>query len=465
MAAWRITRTAAALRIEHSARPAIVVGVDGWRFVLSSDGRTLGRFPVQDVRGVGRRVVEALRRGAPPCAYTVALPAASLPHPLVVAGHLIAERQQMLAAMDPRVRAVFDRVAPLAPAPPQLLCSEAMHRDAFVVSDVLAYPAAAIALAFVETALRPADLFWDAVTAKGEAALLEAIRNWRGLFSPDGRPYRSLDRTLMQLPAGVPPDLLCELRHVRLERPVVDRLELTTLLLAHRVYRRAANAEVAATHLRAIACARAPEIVAAVRRTAAAVARRLAPGRIADLEFVLRLLADYPRPGGRRLAALVERALRWHRVAPDVREELQAAGGLSAPTVRPPVPLPGDPRIAFLDTMEAVVREGERMRHCVATYARAAARGECFLFHVRHRGAEATVEVGANGVVLQASGPCNQDNAAARWGRRRLAAWGAALLPAPVRRRRAREAEARRRRRARAALPQPEQLAFWPAPG
>jgi hypothetical protein len=38
-----------------------------------------------------------------------------------------------------------------------------------------------------------------------EPTLIERMQNWRGLFSPTGESYRSLDRTLANLPGGVPP--------------------------------------------------------------------------------------------------------------------------------------------------------------------------------------------------------------------------------------------------------------------
>ena len=43
---------------------------------------------------------------------------------------------------------------------------------------------------------------------------LADLRGWRHLLSPTGRSYRSLDRTLMNLPAGVPGDLVCLLAHI-----------------------------------------------------------------------------------------------------------------------------------------------------------------------------------------------------------------------------------------------------------
>lgn len=449
MAAWRMVEDGGRLRIEHPSRAPLTVGVEGWRFVLRSAEREVGRFPFFDVRAVGRRASETLRHAGRASPYTLALDAAAVPHPMVIAGRLLGTRERLLAAVDPRVRTVWDRVAPLSRELPQLVCAEALYRDPWILRDVLRYHAAAVALAFVETALRPPGLVWDVTTPAGEAALLEALREWRGLFSPTGRSYRSLNRTLMRLPPSVPGELLCQLRRVYLPRPCVDPVELTALLVAHAVYARAERPEVAATHLRAVTHASGAEIAEALGRIGAQLARPLSPRREADLRLALTLVADYPEPYHGRLLGLVERALRWHRVAPDLRAEAAALGGPSMPTQRPPIALPGDSRITFLATVGTVLEEGERMRHCVGSYARRAATGGCYLFHVEYRGEQATVEVDRNGQVAQACGPCNGRNAATAWGRRQLGAWAIDLMPDGVRQRLKWRAERRRRRRTR----------------
>jgi len=92
---------------------------------------------------------------------------------------------------------------------------------------------------------------------------------------------------------------------------------------------------------------------------------------------------------------------------------------------RPPIPLPAVPGVTFLATVGAIVEEGERMGHCIATRAEDALRGRCFLFHIDHQGQRASVEVSAKGEIAQAQGPHNTDNTAAWWGARQLRGWGA----------------------------------------
>jgi hypothetical protein len=448
MAAWRIVEDGGKLWIEHPGRPPVTVGVEGWRFVLRSADQEVGRFAFLDIRAVARRASEVMRRGHRSSPYTLSLADDAVPHPMVIAGRLLATRQRLLAAVDPEVRAVWARLAPLTREPPQLAYTEALYRDPWIVRDVLQYRAATVALAFVETALRPRDLLWDATTPAGEAGLLEAMRTWRGLFSPTGHPYRTLNRTLMQLAPSVPADLLCGLRHVTLARPYADPLELMALLVARSLYARAERAEVARSHLHVVGLAASGEIVATVARVGQALGRTLSASRPADLRAAFALVADYPQPYHGRLVGLAERALRWHRVAPDLRAEVTALGGVAMPTRRPSVALPSAPEITFLDTVGAVLEEGERMHHCIATYARRAVSGGCYLFHVERGGAQATVEVSRDGTVAQACGPTNQRNVATRWGAKVLADWGLDLMPDPQRRRLCGRAACRRPRAA-----------------
>jgi hypothetical protein len=103
--------------------------------------------------------------------------------------------------------------------------------------------------------------------------------------------------------------------------------------------------------------------------------------------------------------------------------------GAETPTQVPPIPLPDMPGVVFLESVESICNEAERMQHCVASYIDLAVGGNCYLFRVSYKGVEATVEVGCEGKVRQAQGPRNQRNKAACWGKTVLNRW-AAKLPA-----------------------------------
>ena len=159
-------------------------------------------------------------------------------------------------------------------------------------------------------------------------------------------------------------------------------------------------------------------------RVAAYTGRSLSTRRTGHVLFFMKPLARYPEPHNGNIVGLADKAMQWHR---DVRaQELQSRLAALDPDAEPAKPpfLPRAPGVVFLDSVQAILREGHDMHHCVGEYASAAVDGECYLFHVEHLGARATVEVAADGTVTQAQGPHNTRNGAASWGSRVLAEWG-----------------------------------------
>jgi hypothetical protein len=391
-------------------------------WVISSARIELGRIALGDVRDLAALLTRLLRADGARLA-TVAFPGrpdAAL-HRRILEGYLRERQAAVLERLDPRARRVGAAVDAVGAPRGRLVYAPALLDERWIVEDVVRFPPAAIALGHLDRLVDPPEI-------GDERACVDALRTWRGLFSPDGLPYRSLNRTLMQLPAGFSGELLCALRWVRLPRPVTDALELSAICIAAELWSRLGERALLHVALHA----RADEVVAAVARVAVATERRLSPRRVADLRVALRFLADYPGRCNGRLGGLVDRAVRWHRIAPDERTILAAAGVLDTPTRRPPVTLPATAGIRFLATVGEVIDEGERMGHCIASYASRAVAGRAYLFHVSHRGAEASIEVDARGRVQQAAGPANSTNPAVRWGSQVLGTWGRRLRPPPI---------------------------------
>ncbi len=365
---------------------------------------------------------------------------------------------RLVSRADPVVVAVHRAIFAATFGDAPLAAEPALYRDRFLVRDVLHYPAAAIAVrnAWKLTRELPLTRLHGSPAARDlrllarglglrlhvDAELLdepdvatqiERLRDWKALFSDTGHAYRSLNRTLMNLPGRVPHRLVCNLRRVHLERPLDCRLELLAVVL-HAGVRADRDEPVRADHSHLFMHARAGHLREALRRVGDHLRQPLDPRKAADVRQMVQFLADFPQPHAGNVVGLAERAIRWHR---DRQQEQMAAMcrhyGAATPTVRPPVPLPeaaGPAEVRFLDTVAAICAEAERMQHCVASYVDLAMQGNCYLFHVRYRGEEATVEVGCEGRVRQSQGPRNQPNRAATWGRRTLGRW-ARTLPRP----------------------------------
>ena len=367
--------------------------------------------------------------------------------------------KRSLDDVDPTVLALQRAVFAATFSAPGLVLGNKLYREKYVVKDVTRHRAAAVALAGLGTfsGLRRERAWRDAratVLRSTERAALEELakstgvrlsvhatperrfraaslpvdealgvmEGWRGLFSPTGEPYRSLDRTLMNLPGGVPAGLMPYLSLVRLERPVLARSELAVLALHER---RRFGADGSAGKERVFRHASANRIARATRLVAEHTRNPLTARRTGDLRFVVDFLMDCPDEHGGNIVGLAEKSIQWHRrqQEEEVERTLKRLGRDRA-TEAPPVPLPGDPNVAFLADVRGVCEEGLRMKNCVASYAGRAAKGYCYLFHVSHAGEEATVEVDRAGRVVQAAGPGNEINAASRWGRRVLNRWG-----------------------------------------
>jgi len=89
----------------------------------------------------------------------------------------------------------------------------------------------------------------------------------------------------------------------------------------------------------------------------------------------------------------------------------------------PAPPHPGNRDIVPILTMEELLREGEEMHNCVASYAHRIMAGECFIYRVL-KPERATLEIAAKGgsvTVLQMKLACNQEPSG--YAQRRVADW------------------------------------------
>jgi hypothetical protein len=254
---------------------------------------------------------------------------------------------------------------------------------------------------------------------------LGMMEGWHGLFSPTGIPYRSLDRTLMNQPGGVPPRLTAYLSLIHLERPVLSRAKFV-VLTAHE--RSRFERELPRRNERAFRNTSEDRIARATRLVAGHTRNPLSTRRARDLESMVDFLMDYPEDHKGHIVGLAGKSIEWHRRGREQdAEKILNKLGRDRPTEASPLAVPQDPNVQFLSTVREVCEEGARMSNCVASYAERAARGSAYLFHVSRDGEEATVEVDRAGRVVQAAGPGNRANAASRWGRRELGRWGKAF--------------------------------------
>lgn len=366
--------------------------------------------------------------------------------------------KRCLRDADPTVLALQRAVFAATFSAPEMVLREELYEHRYVVEDLIQHRAAAHALAnlggFRRLKRQKARLAAEEeIMNSGARATLEKLaesmgaelsvyvrpkggyrsdrlsadevlgmmEGWRGLFSPTGTPYRSLDRTLMNLPGGVPSSLTAYLSLVHLERPVLSRAELVVLTAHERLRLDRGSPQ---RNERVFRNASEDRVARATRLVAGHTRNPLSTRRARDLAFMVSFLMDYPEDHEGNIVGLAAKSIEWHRRGQEQEaERILNELGRDRSTAAPPIPLPQDPNVRFLSTAREVCEEGTQMNNCVASYAGRAARGSCYLFHVSHAGAEATVEVDRAGRVVQAAGPGNEANAASRWGRRELSRW------------------------------------------
>jgi hypothetical protein len=266
--------------------------------------------------------------------------------------------------------------------------------------------------------------------------------DWKALYSGSGAAGKSLRRTLMNLPGGISGKLLSELPKLDLflRRPIVDRVELLTFLLWGRYVASYAQTFITPGHWEGDIYVKAQrkEILTALRLLSAHRRRAmpdeapLTPYRkgiwhlVGYLDYYCRSCRQdgIPMHQG-NIVGLTEKALLWHRDVQERAQQLrQALLDGTAQAALPPIPLPQNAAITFLRTAKDILHESASMHHCIADLAEWAVQGHCYLFHVRYRNTEASVQVSRIGRVVQSQGPFNTTNAASEYGASILSKWG-----------------------------------------
>jgi len=323
--------------------------------------------------------------------------------------------QRLRDEADPTAIAVQRKVisAALGYGLPDLVMSPEFYTHKYIVKDVLAYRAAAVAAGILGR---------EATSEDGIAFALEWMAKWKAIFAPTGETYPILNKTLMSLPPGIPAHVLLDLNKFMLPRPITNRLELLTVIRAHKTRQR---------NIRVFSFATEAQIAEAMRRVSNNLHEDLSPRRWRDVNKVILYLGDYPDLHNGNVVGLAERSIRWHRDHQDeLAERVVEEYGNAMKVAMPPIPLPVTDGVRLLATVGDVVQEGADMKHCLAKYAAKAVSGLSYLFHVEHQGERASVEVDWYGHVVQACGPENINNAATEWGRTVLGKWGRGLKKA-----------------------------------
>lgn len=282
--------------------------------------------------------------------------------------------------------------------------------NSYVISDIIKFRAAAASFQY----FLPEYNAWD---FDGYFCFPNTSfkKSWLDLYSFNGKRYRSLNKTLMKLPGGIPLGMLQRLNQLKLERPLTTRLELIAALETQQHAR---------AHLDVIFRSSRDDIKRALWRYAEH--NRVKPKfrKTQDIIIALNYILDYPERHHGNLRGLCEKSIQFHRDI--VLNRISNFGYKNeTKTTLPPITFPANPNIKFLATVGELANESSRMGHCVyQSYSKKAVMGQSFLFHVEYNEEHATVEVDPKGHVVQAKAEWNKQNKATKYGVTELTKWG-----------------------------------------
>lgn len=263
--------------------------------------------------------------------------------------------------------------------------------------------------------------------------------DWKMCYSNTENSYTSLNKTLMNLPNGVTYYFLFDLKGIKLPEPVTTRMKLwayTTMARFNRYTLLSKKKE----FMKVIQRSDDDNIRAAIRY----IWKYYPTPSTGDFRrskaiiHALQMIFDYPLDIGEwDMLGLAKRSEKHHheeeqRLAQRREEEhkewLKRNKDLvESKTALPPIPLPENENIKFLDKYKDVLEEGHIMLHCIGSYAPRAVAGGSYLFHVDYRGEMASVEVSPLGYVCQSYGPKDTVNNASKYGERELKKWAKQL--------------------------------------
>jgi hypothetical protein len=284
-----------------------------------------------------------------------------------------------------------------------------LTRNEFLLKDILNYRAAAI---LIPAMIGPVYNGFS----------ISHSCKWMNFYSclESQELYTSLTKTLMNLPGGLPAGLVQKLRYYKLERPITDRLEFINFIVGHEKY----FGGLGEGRLNIINYSARKKIEEAINLVRESREEKKGFRRCKDIIRSLMYIYDFNEQYNGDIVGLARRSIEYHQNMYNRRGGVSVDYDINLETAKPPIPLPEISGITFLAKIDDLVKESEKMHHCISNYAYQALNGVSYLFHAEHNGESASIEVDHGGNVTQAYGPCNKRNKACTWASNKLGEWG-----------------------------------------
>jgi len=263
--------------------------------------------------------------------------------------------------------------------------------------------------------------------------------DWKMCYSRIENSYTSLNKTLMNLPNGVRYYFLFDLKDIKLPEPATTRMKLFAYTTMARTQRYCLYSRKQA-FMNVIRRSNDNNIKDAIRY----IWKYYPTPSTGDFRsnnaiiHALQMIFDYPLDIGEwDMLGLAKRSEKYHhdeeqrmsqRREQEHKEWLERNKEYAElETALPPIPLPDNENIKFLNTYMDVLYEGEIMLHCIGNYASRAVAGGSYLFHIDYNNEMASVEVSPEGYVCQSYGPKDSKNKASVYAEKELKRWAKRL--------------------------------------
>lgn len=369
---------------------------------------------------------------------------------IALLGKISTQWRRLLAGADPTIvsaqKAVFS--ASGHPTANHMLDAK-LYEDRILIKDVLSSRGAATLLhyaPFVITKMNAARVRampeWADMEQLAESLglridlssadvkteeIIESMHNWAGMLAPSGKPYCSLSATLINLPKNVPFEFVFDLAQHKLLEPITSR-SAVLLAGAYASFEKVCGlADADKQKLQNIFFrTKDIEIKKAMALFNDHTGFAFSIRRYRDVDKLIKYMLDAPIGRSKTLVGFLKAAIRYHQEkVEEERIAYAATADIRRVATKPPIPLPAEPDITFLETVNTIISEGELMGHCVgsSSYCEGAVNGTHYLFHVRHSGHDATAQIMADGTIGQIFGPKNKNNPACKWGISKLSPW------------------------------------------
>lgn len=254
--------------------------------------------------------------------------------------------------------------------------------------------------------------------------------DWKSEIADMGNPY--VRKTVSNFPSGLPYYKIGVLRRLNtnyLEEPITSRIRMLaydTMVSSHAYDYK--------NYYRVIKNSTDDEIKKAVRMYLIDNGEKCDLRRTVSVKWAMHYMFDYCQKSEKvaniNMIGLYKRAKKYHQELDeeqrmrDIEWEVKNEEFLKKEVALPPFELPEDSHLSFLKTVKDIHDEGNKMHHCVSSYAEYALKGRSFLFHIDYNGEFATAEVDEIGRVVQVRGPRNTENSATKYGEKILSEWG-----------------------------------------